>query len=1070
VSKKQQDLADQYAFRDSLVEQLERDLVGPGDGADEVIDELPLDRYVAGVLWPADDVVQETPEPDGAEADDSGAEDSPIAQALMRYPSSMGMTFTVDLAKKSTVSIEIAAARYVPSVDPDEDAAPTRPSWRQRKVRPKSWMRTPLVKEPFQWDVSKAGTSTTEVTPGLQLFVYVREPRNNSATVSVALRNTQTTLKDELRDAFAWFQVGIVVATDVPAIVDRSSHGVLGSDSDLDSAALLYRNTREFAIGHGCATTWTPSVEPRVSEVCTTFIPRQEVPRAKPGELGEQINLRMSFLANAGAKEIGASLSDMVLEYRAWIKRLADDVDNGSADVPPSLRHVVGDHLKRARTAADRIQAGIDLISSNREVARAFRLANCAMQAQRARQDWVRDGTSGVVGDGVDQAWYPFQIAYILLNLPGLADADHEDRNVADLLWFPTGGGKTEAYLGLVAFTILLRRIRDRDAAGTAVIMRYTLRLLTIQQFERATMLLCSLERVRQTEGDLGSRPFSIGLWVGRGATPNTLAEARKSLRDIASGKELTEKNPIQLTQCPWCGSDLDESNYSIVRPPEERLRIACGTPSCDFTDGLPAYVVDEDVYRARPELVLGTVDKFAMMAWNENVRKLFARDGFGTPPALIIQDELHLISGPLGSMVGLYETAIDAACGVQVKANGVAIGRPKVIASTATIRRATTQISAVFNRKAEQFPPPGIDPDRSFFAEPAPREDYGTREYVGVMASATSHATLLVRTYAAILQAAADIDGSDATRDPYWTLLGYFNSLRVLGSANLQVEGDVRDRLELVARREGTKPRKLRPPTELTSRVPSAEIPRTLKGLERSVSSGSADDVVLATNMISVGVDIDRLGLMTVMGQPQSSAEYIQATSRVGRKYPGLVVTIFNSARSRDRSHYENFIPYHQALYRAVEATSATPFAARARDRGLHGVLVSLARLLFDDLSYDGAAYLAADRYDELTEAVNLLIKRVGDVADEEADDTIKQLQDLVDVWTAEAAGKPNMRYHNSRNREAALLIEPEAAMTDENVEYSQQHAPWPTLQSMRDVDAESGLYQIPAMRRAAN
>jgi len=403
------------------------------------------------------------------------------------------------------------------------------------------------------------------------------------------------------------------------------------------------------------------------------------------------------------------------------------------------------------------------------------------------------------------------------------------------------------------------------------------------------------------------------------------------------------------------------------------------------------------------------------------------------------------------------------------VNADGVVVGRPKVIASTATIRRATHQIKAVFNRKAEQFPPPGIDPDRSFFAEPAPREDYGTREYVGVMASATSHATLLVRTYATLLQAAAGIEGSDATKDPYWTLLGYFNSLRVLGSANLQVEGDVRDRLELVARREGSTPRKLRPPTELTSRVPSAEIPRTLKGLERTISSGSADDVVLATNMISVGVDIDRLGLMTVMGQPQSSAEYIQATSRVGRKYPGLVVTIFNSARSRDRSHYENFIPYHQALYRAVEATSATPFAARARDRGLHGVLVSLVRLLFEDLSFDTAAYRAAERYDELTEAVNLLIKRVEDVADEEADDTIKQLQDLIDVWTSEAEAKPNMRYQNSRNREAALLIEPEAAMTDETVEYSQQHAPWPTLQSMRDVDAESGLYQIPAGRRAA-
>ena len=397
----------------------------------------------------------------------------------------------------------------------------------------------------------------------------------------------------------------------------------------------------------------------------------------------------------------------------------------------------------------------------------------------------------------------------------------------------------------------------------------------------------------------------------------------------------------------------------------------------------------------------------------------------------------------------------------------GLVHGRPKVIASTATIRRADRQIRAVFNRWAEQFPPPGIDPDQSFFAEPAPRDQYGTREYVGVMAPGTSHATLMVRVYAAILQSAHDLSGSPETRDPYWTLLGYFNSLRVLGSANLQVEGDVRDRLQLVARRKQASPRDLRPPVELTSRVPSADIPRTLKSLEKDVTSGSANDVVLATNMISVGLDIDRLGLMAVMGQPQSSAEYIQATSRVGRQHPGLVVTIFNSARSRDRSHYENFIPYHQALYRAVEATSATPFAARARDRALHGVLVSLTRLLVDDLSYDTAANKAAEEYDDVVLMADILARRAKDVTnDEEAADTVKQLDELVRVWAAEAEAHPDMRYQNSSNYDEALLVPPEVAMTHDLIEYSQHETPWPTLQSMRDVDAESTLYQIAARK----
>jgi hypothetical protein len=218
---------------------------------------------------------------------------------------------------------------------------------------------------------------------------------------------------------------------------------------------------------------------------------------------------------------------------------------------------------------------------------------------------------------------------------------------------------------------------------------------------------------------------------------------------------------------------------------------------------------------------------------------------------------------------------------------------------------------------------------------------------------------------------------------------------------------------------------------------------------------------------MISVGVDIDRLGLMAVMGQPQSSAEYIQATSRVGRRHPGLVVTIFNAARSRDRSHYENFVPYHQALYRAVEATSATPFAARARDRALHGVLVSLTRLMVDALAGNEAAHKAADRYDEITQLAEYLGQRAQDVTDpEEAEDTKNQLGELLAVWDEAARSRPDMQYRNSRDYDDSLLVPSDVALTDDDIEYSTRETPWPTPQSMRDVDAESTLYQIPARK----
>lgn len=1054
------DLDEMYGFRSEMVEDLRRDLLGPAGGDDEVLEEAPLDRYVVGVLWPLDDALQDEPEPDSAEPDTvDGASDSPVAQSLMRYPSSMGLTFTVDSTLVNEVHFDVSAARYDPSedlVEPD-DSSPRR----RGRTRPATWSRKIVRPDRVTHPLATKGAVKLRVAPGLELYVLTRSPRDGTVTVSAVARNVQTAEKNELKDARAWFQVELVVSTDVDAIVDRSMPNRLGAEDDLRSAQLIYRNARNFGIGHGCAVTWYGVSAPITDRIGTTLLPAQEVSRARPGQVGSDVDLRMSFLASATTDTLIGTLGRLVTAYREWISTLEASLA-GETDVPELLMPTAAEHIDNAREAAGRIQAGVELLQRDPDVLRAFRLANSAMQAQRARQVWVRNGATGSADGGEEQSWYPFQIAFILLNLPSVADRSHPERDVADLLWFPTGGGKTEAYLGLVAFIVLLRRIRDNAAIGVAVIMRYTLRLLTIQQFERATMLMCALEQIRTADNGLGSRPFSIGLWVGRGGTPNTLEDAKKSLRALRSGTEITEANPVQLTQCPWCGKALDESKYKVVSSPSPKLVIACGNQTCDFASGLPVYLVDQDIYEYRPELILGTVDKFAMMAWRAEVGKLFARDGVGSAPDLIIQDELHLISGPLGSMVGLYETAVDVACST-TDADGNVLSRPKIIASTATIRRANEQIKQVFDRQSRQFPPPGIDPDQSFFAEPAPRDVAGTRMYVGVMSPATSHATLLVRTYGALLQAARDIEGRPEVRDPYWTLLGYFNSLRVLGSALLQVEGDVRERLGVVARRTGTDARRLQSAGELTSRVSSADIPRRLKSLERTFESGNADDVVLATNMISVGVDIDRLGLMAVMGQPQSSSEYIQATSRVGRRFPGLVVTIFNSARSRDRSHFENFVPFHQALYRAVEATSATPFAARARDRGLHGVFVALARLMVDSMSGDLGAHAAPSHEAELRQLIALIEKRVESTTDgEETADTVEQLEEMLKVWIAEAGSRDSMRYENRKDSSDTLLVEPSSALTDQDIEYTQTETPWPTLMSLRDVDAESALYSI--------
>jgi hypothetical protein len=445
-------------------------------------------------------------------------------------------------------------------------------------------------------------------------------------------------------------------------------------------------------------------------------------------------------------------------------------------------------------------------------------------------------------------------------------------------------------------------------------------------------------------------------------------------------------------------------------------------------------------------------VDKFASLPWQEQIGELFNRQvgprPAQLPPELIIQDELHLISGPLGTLVGLYETAVDLLCTV----DGI---RPKIIASTATIRRSGDQAKALFNRDLRQFPPPGLDAGNSYFAVEAPRDKKGTRLYAGLMAPGTSHTTLLVRTYAALLHA-ANTPAPDPDKDPFWTLVGYFNSLRVLGGARMQVQDDVDDRLGLLADSPDTK-RNIEEVIELTSRAPSSEIPGYLQRMEVPLGrTGQTPlDVILATNMMSVGVDIDRLGLMVVMGQPQATAEYIQATSRVGRGVPGLVVVLFNAARSRDRSHYEAFLAYHSALYRAVEATSVTPFSARARDRGLHAVLIGLVRLLYSEFRTNGGAGRIRTNQNEVHTITDLIVQRVREITGpEEAQNTAEDLEQLIADWTRQVPEEGTLLYNNKRDRALSLLIEAD--------DRPRAGRGLPTMRSLRDVDKEAGLYVV--------
>jgi hypothetical protein len=998
--------------RARLTRALRLDLIGPDPDEPQVNEVLPAPPsrwYLTGFLAPwAAPVTQKQDDDDQGElelteatarGDEDNTSSEPPAARRGQFPSSLGVSVLVP-ADASALRITARWGEY----EPEEVGARPDVQWHRQERRETLPVRLANDNaDPLVAAVPNSG--------GLEVMTLVRRilrPQDlvglpaGTRAVSVFLVNRRVPIegKDELKDGRFIFQVSLTIEADTAFVPRPNPRGRDANDPDERIADLQYRDVMEYAVGHGTSTRGTVTGT-GCCRVDTTWMPQAEVERVEPARM-DGVALGMEALAAMpDAATARAALGDLSTRYRLWIEEQRED-----AQVTGPQAEVVEALLQRARLAAERIDAGLQLLDDE-VVFDAFRLANRAM-AMAARQRRAME--RGVAPSDVDPpAWRPFQLAFILMNLRAFVSPSHPDRELVDLLFFPTGGGKTEAYLGLAAFAILLRRLRDPSvtSAGVTVLMRYTLRLLTLDQLGRATTLVCALELIRQEPGmvqRLGSWPFEIGLWVGKAATPNRMGRMGENDPTTARAKTIRHRNnsrraaPIPVETCPWCGTKLKPESFQLGRTtadgawrtdtnePQD-LRVLCMSPTCRFRgkNPLPIVAVDEPLYRRVPCFAIATVDKFASLPWTGASGALLggadcydAAGFYGAwepnvgqklpaslaPPDLIIQDELHLISGPLGTMAGLYETAIDALCTRTVNGHQV---RPKIVASTATVRRADSQIRALFTRAGvEVFPSPGPGRRTSFFAHSVPLGDRPGREYVGVAAQGRSLKVVLLRTYLALLaatercwQEAGGAKNSVNPADPYMTLVGYFNSLRELGGSRRIVEDEVASRVlaygdrKRIGEIQGSFSNReiSRDVCELTSRESTDKVSDTKRRLAIGFSEkdGAKErvDVALATNMISVGLDIARLGLMVVLGQPKATAEYIQATSRVGRdeSKPGLVVTLLNVHRPRDRSHYERFEAFHASFYRAVEATSVTPFAPRALDRALPALVVALAR-----------------------------------------------------------------------------------------------------------------------------
>jgi len=1120
----------QSSIRAELEAMVIGDLLGPAGGESEELTERNVrDRYIVGVLAPArsgdeqaasgeqdsaasaqnpelDDDDEDTPLiPDplaegGSDTADDGTTDKDVPVAAGHLPPSIGMTFSVE-GDATAIKVSAVWGQYKREVREEQiDDRTGKPIRVWQRYARGGVQEIPLKDGPIK------AVAPDTLFEDIYLQGQIRR-RDSHWVITLFLINAQQEGKP--KDEFHVFQPVITVEAADGSPIFRKRMTV-GSNDDLEEhlMAMLYRHQVEFAVGHGVSVHAEVSEEAsdRATQIRTQFIPRHEVPRTSPpteddadqneafGKL-KGLVLDMKELAEADQKKLPKLLGPLVASYRDWIEGEAQRI-NDPAEGLSQFGAAPEVAIKNCRQTLERIEDGLQLLQHEDKAFAAFQFMNRAMWLQRTKSifaEAVRRGAEAHYDDfdiPKNRSWRTFQIAFILLNIPGVTKLDHPERSegadaIADLLFFPTGGGKTEAYLGLSAYTMGLRRLQGTIAGrvgeeGMTVLMRYTLRLLTIQQFQRATALICACEEIRRKsleQGDnrWGKTPFRIGLWVGRRTTPNRTDDAAEAIKQLRGNQYggAGLGSPYQLTACPWCGSAIEGGKHLDAKPyphGSARTLTYCGDKfgQCLFSrrqapdEGLPVVVVDEEIYRRLPTLLIATVDKFAQMPWKGEVQMLFGqvngfceRHGFKSPeiedstfhpkskaglpsarlmdhpplrpPDLVIQDELHLISGPLGTLVGLYETAIDKLCTWEVDGKPV---RPKVIASTATIKNADVQVRSLFLRTVNVFPPPGLNVRDNFFSlqrEPT-EKDFG-RLYIGVCSPGRRLKAVLIQVYVSMLCAAQALYGEKnygRAVDPWMTVVGYFNSMRELGGMRRLVDDSIYTRARKQDRR-GLAKRYLSGEylAELTSRMRSEEIPQILDKLEAIFDPDNEElrreafkkkdyknipqkplDVLLATNMISVGVDVSRLGLMVVGGQPKATAEYIQATSRVGRASPGLVCTVFNWARPRDMSHYETFEHYHSTFYKHVEPLSVTPFSPGSLQRGLAGLLVSMVRLRGTEFNLNDAANKITTSDPYVQDAIETIAKRAEQIGDGTVtgDFCRAELLKKADLWQAEA------------------------------------------------------------------
>ena len=1228
--------------RAGLLEILRRELLGPAEGDTEVLTTQPNQRYLLGCIAPtrlqnaAETPAAETPEDrDGIDPLDAAAstgvpvtgseedtlsatvdedpgedtDDEPVRRGLM-IPASMGLRFQVP-AGLDALNVHVSWGTYEPTgAGAETGQASADTGTRYRRVPHEHSLRL----EPASLAPGHTEDRILDGDVTLRIDSHLDEPAGRYL-IELALCNDRTTPRRIPTEAWM-FQTRIDVDAGGRAVFlpvhDPTLPPAPGTAARPDPGSeearldLQYRDRLEFAVGRTCSADWSlPPTLPgnevlrRAVQVRTTWIPTVETPQTTaadvPGALLDMRALAAAAAAPNGSDALRDALDPIVSAYSTWL----DEQAAAAADLPDHLRGTAEEALAEARQVRSQLAEGLAHLTADApdgaEARRCFAFMNRVMADQRVHSQIaaaravdaevrVEEAEARVLVRDYPHHWRVFQLAFILMQLPALADPAAERRAGAlatvELLFFPTGGGKTEAYLGLAAYAFAIRRRQGLldtpdgpidGRAGVTVLMRYTLRLLTSQQFQRATTLVCAAELARREDpATWGEEPFRIGLWVGTAVSPKRVSEAAEELKRLrergGAGKRGSGAghrfSALQLGHCPWCGRPLTPADVTVrdVAGMAERVVVRCPDElgECPFSDGdgnvpdgLPVLTTDEEIYRLAPAFVIATVDKLARLAREGHAATLFGhvarhcgRHGYvpgldhrnssdyagctladngrhrakGSlpaatvrpatrlrPPDLIIQDELHLITGALGTTVGLFEAAVETMCAWTAPDGRPAA--PLLVASSATVRKAADQVRLLYGRDVTIFPPQVLDASDTFFSRAVPIDAARPgRLYVGLSTTGVRLTAAEIQTTQTLMAGAQLLlDRVGAPADPYMTLVGYFSATRELAGMARYVQDDIQTGLAKpgrdcrLPRRRGTDFGALHL-GELTSRIASADITATLDRMAlafdpdvdstvaRAAAAAAAQagkkvgrrrpeanpyDVVLATSMLQVGVDVPRLGLMLVVGQPKNTAEYIQATSRVGRdaNRPGLVVTLGNWARPRDLAHYEQFRHFHETFYARVEPLSVTPFSVTAVDRGLDGALVAAARVTQagtrEGLNPEHDAGNASTQREALTKLASALTDRVTAAGGEDAARyTASRLEARLSEWRRrekDAAGRGGELVYERGADDARFFALLRSAESAGGHAPQRDEAPFVVAGSMREVQPEINLLVSP-------